>query len=884
MFHANIATKLHIFFRDHTNLFDLLGGFYFTIPSAQWFYNHPANNAMLLTMMSFAALFIAPLNSISNTIKDGNLLQVSYVKERFNYTIVSRYIIVLVAAIFVRNFVFSAGCLIFMVFDILIFYKRYTNFIFHNRSVLVNFLAQKIRNENKTSKIFLTTFNEMKAVLNRFEQKYRSHDQAYNTSLTVKSRVRAQELEKGKFRNFLYLTNRILNYTKQDAKKKNRNFRSRLFFNLKDFQFYFSIDFTNNKEPTEQTVEQLRQKLEKWFIDCFEYLPDDKKGFILPYLIEDLDIHFFDLYQKNEFKILFSNIDLVKEAIARADLKIGYGAYDVLYFFSKIFLQYPEMNKVVSFSDKLYHLWLVVFEKIVELDNSIVEFAFKNLAFAVKQEFVSEFYIRHNLTKDLHAVLQKKSKVIGDDFLFYFFYSLVQVVLYLQKKNIPAYTAFLEMINFFNKELSSAEGKIYCKDGAEKNATVYAKESLLLLTSYYFHQNKKKLAKLIFGYLDQDVAAIFFSLIRNDNKVRRWSWAEWFRSEYFEGISLERISLRDCTLNFVLSSLIKQKSYQNLTALNYQEEDVECLQKMIQLLENKNDKLKSVLLDCLYKAIRKEKNPLEEKRITEFYHCCDLGYELAMKLSDLWKFQLQDKRGTKIGYDLLMKKQVFLQKEPLKLEDFESYGEDLAKIENTTLKEQLMRRFSVSDLSYQKIFQKILPEAIQQPEVEVIFFGNSYEITKFFIGEEQINSFEKHLTLSIDRKKKNIFSDMYALGATQNIYAFHYKQQKKNFYFLPDNNKQNVHLLLFSKLDKLQLRYSKIEAGNNYTANYSSYRLTLPSTDPKFIQTFLKNKKINTEQEGDVLLSTRINFEAYVAPEIIFSQKKYLSCLYYIKN
>lgn len=875
-FHPLLASKISIYFRFYPL------SYFHQLPSS-WFYNHPKNLLILLAIMSFSAFFIAPLNSFSNVIKDGNLLQVNYVKEKFSYNIIARYLSILTSAILVQNFLFSIFCLAFIVIDILIFYKRYTKFLFQNTNVLTNFLAKKIRQENETRKIFFEIFDETKRNITRFEKKYHSLDESYNSILTLKTNRGVQELEKKKFRFFLYLMNNYLNYEKKDSKKI-RYFRSRVFFDFRRCQVTLSVDFIDKNKDSGGTSEKIKQKLEKKFIDCFEYLPKDYRSTLIPHLTENLDVHFFDLYQKNEFKSLFTNIDLLREAIAKSNLKVGEGIYDILYFFSRLILYYPEMNQTTSFNDKLYKLWLAIFEKSLELDKNIIEFCLKNLTYAIEKGFISEEYYPI-IKKDLSYWFQQKSKNVNEESLFGFFYSMIHMVIYLQKKNISDYKFILEFIFFFDKEFSMGQ-KIKLQNGLESIASNYAKEGLLLLAAYYFHQKKKTLAFQIFSHFGQDFFLTFISLARSQEKIRQWHWAEWFRGEYVQNTISPRISLLSCLYQFVLDRIKQQKNYDILVQLEYQEEDVEWLQEILILLGRKNKKLQNILLEGIYQGLNKEQTPLNQKRVCEFIHCCKIGYASVLKLSDILTSQLQKEVRKNIGSTFQIDKQIFFKNEALKLEDFETYGEDLAIVENKKLKTDLKKKLITINISYQKFFQRVFLDIIQKPEIEVIFFGDFHQFTQFFVTEKQSNVFQKELTLAIQKKKqKTIYSAFYMSEIIHDSYIVSYQSQKKNCYFLPDNRKKGLDVLLYYKKDNLKVHYYQSANANedNLVINHIDYKISsYNKSSGKNLKKIQKRQEINIQPTNQKLFSTKIEFEANVAPKIIFSQKRYLSCMYHI--
>ena len=175
LFFEPITKNINTYIYYETNIIDgKIFNLYHLLPDLEWFYQYQNQLPIFLAILSFSALFIAPLNSINNTIKDGNLLQVTYIRDRFNYTIVGRYLLIILVNVVIGNFILSLLSLFFIVIDIFIFYRRYADFIFKNNKVMVNFLSSKIREENKTRKIFLETFEETKSILGRFEKKHKN--------------------------------------------------------------------------------------------------------------------------------------------------------------------------------------------------------------------------------------------------------------------------------------------------------------------------------------------------------------------------------------------------------------------------------------------------------------------------------------------------------------------------------------------------------------------------------------------------------------------------------------------------------------------------------------------------------------------------------------
>ena len=241
LFFKPIYQKITIFFYYDTNIIDgKIFSLYHRLPNLEWFYEYQNQLPIFLAILSFSALFIAPLNSINNTIKDGNLLQVTYIKDRFNYTIVGRYLLIILVNVVIGHFILSLLSLFFIVIDIFIFYRRYADFIFKNNKVMVRFLGSKIREENKTRKIFLETFEETKSILSRFEKKHKTLTSDYDTSITLVSRFGVQEVDKGKFKSFLNSANHKLSFSEDKVSSYYKNPTETLTL----LPLYYKMNFT----------------------------------------------------------------------------------------------------------------------------------------------------------------------------------------------------------------------------------------------------------------------------------------------------------------------------------------------------------------------------------------------------------------------------------------------------------------------------------------------------------------------------------------------------------------------------------------------------------------------------------------------------------------
>ena len=696
------------------------------------------------------------------------------------------------------------------------------------------------------------------------KKKYPSHPKAYNNDIKFKSNKGVRELEKAKFKNFLYLVNKKLILDKK-TDKKYRYFRTRVLFNFRECQVTLSIDFIDKKINNSFS----KKVIEKWFVDCFDYLSIDDKYSLIPNLTENMEVHFFDLYKKNEFKSLFSNIDLLREAVARANLAVGNGIYDILDLYSKIILQYPEMNQITSFNTKMYKLWLVIFQKVIILDRNVVEFCIRNFVYAVEGGFINKDDYSH-LDKDIYDVLVKEKNSISDDFLFYFCYASTSSILFLRKNSLLVVPFFLKLLVNFSKKFS-----IGMENSLEKNLKNYINEALLLLAAYYNYQKDNKFSKQIFTYIQENYLPTFFHLMGNDNEVRRWRWAEWFQQKYLLNPFLSRTSLRECLLKFSVKQILQQKSYEHLHEIHYHEKDVETLEQIFSLIPKNTRKLPNILLDTIYQILEKKQAPLIKNRVEEIFHCFHLGYMNIAKLSDFIGAQIIDEVGKKITHKFKVKKQVFLTKHSFNLDDFISYGEDLAKIENKILRTKLFKKKQPQKISPIDFFQQILLTQIKDPKIKIFCFGNIYHFMQFFNQKNHQSIYHPDLFfVSSLKEKKKIYSGNYNLEIDIQSYAFNYQNQEKKCFFLPDGDKDHLDILFYDKQAELKISYKKPTNKENLWKHHGNYELLAPKNNLKLLKNnFLKNKK-NLMENQMLTSTTRVEFALSIAPEIVFSQKK----------
>ena len=307
LFSKPITSQISLFIAKNIDGLFLVN-LYYKLPNLEWIYNNPNQRFIYLLVMSLSALFIAPLNSINNTIKDGNLLQVAYIRERFNYAIITRYLLVLPAIIFVENIIFSTLSLIFVVGDIIYFYRSYANFIFNNNKVMVSFLTDKIKEEDKTRADFLQSFKDFKKTILRYERKNKSLHTSYNNRWTFTSQSGVQDVDRHKLKHFLVALNHRLEINLETNKDNNqqrrfRNFSSNIFFNLRDLKISLSIDYQQITKS--ETDNNLFVGLKNEFYEAFDYLKKNEGKSILPHLMDGLDIHFLTFIKKMNLRFYF---------------------------------------------------------------------------------------------------------------------------------------------------------------------------------------------------------------------------------------------------------------------------------------------------------------------------------------------------------------------------------------------------------------------------------------------------------------------------------------------------------------------------------------------------------------------------------------------------
>ena len=71
LFFEPITKNINTYIYYETNIIDgKIFNLYHLLPDLEWFYQYQNQLPIFLAILSFSALFIAPLNSINNTIKD----------------------------------------------------------------------------------------------------------------------------------------------------------------------------------------------------------------------------------------------------------------------------------------------------------------------------------------------------------------------------------------------------------------------------------------------------------------------------------------------------------------------------------------------------------------------------------------------------------------------------------------------------------------------------------------------------------------------------------------------------------------------------------------------------------------------------------------------
>ena len=210
-----------------------------------------------------------------------------------------------------------------------------------------------------------------------------------------------------------------------------------------------------------------------------------------------LDVYFFDLYKKNEFRVLFSNIDLMQEAISQADLRIGSGVFDVLDFFHKIFNDYKTMNTVPSFNEKIYQLWVAVFKKSILLDKNVTDFHFRNFCLGLEKGFINELHLQKFNTNIKNALLQTTETLRGD-FIFALFNSLLKIVVRMSWINYNYASQFIKKMDYFGKEIFYDANLKITPENREQGLWD-AKHGLVFTRSLLFATKKKKIMSTEFS-------------------------------------------------------------------------------------------------------------------------------------------------------------------------------------------------------------------------------------------------------------------------------------------------------------------------------------------------------------------------------------------------
>ena len=837
--------------------------------------------------MSLSALFIAPLNSINNTIKDGNLLQVAYIRERFNYAIITRYLLVLPAIIFVENIIFSTLSLIFVVGDIIYFYRSYANFIFNNNKVMVSFLTDKIKEEDKTRADFLQSFKDFKKTILRYERKNKSLHTSYNNRWTFTSQSGVQDVDRHKLKHFLVALNHRLEINLETNKDNNqqrrfRNFSSNVFFNFRDLKISLSIDYQQITKS--ETDNNLFVGLKNEFYEAFDYLKKNEGKSILPHLMDGLDIHFFDLYQKNEFKVLFSNIALMQSAIAKTDLRIGNGIFDVLYFFNKIFNQYPNLNKVANLNEKFYQLWLEVFKQSMLLDKTLIDFIFKNFSDAIKKEFFTEDQLV-KFDRDLVEALQQKSDKITDDFIFYFLSALTNLALQLQTADLKLTMLFIQKVDYFGKEIHS-DYNLGLAPEVRQNGIIYAHQGLFLLAAYFFQHNKKAICQKILEIIKDNIFQTFLYLAKNEQQIKRWSWAEWFIDNHSRP-TFGRIKLIELITNLLVFYLNNNGAgIKNFTKLEIKKEHLNYLKALYTKISSTQKQQQKAINYLLQKALIEESKALKSTNIIlsrqqEFFEHCNLEYTEYNKISDFIKPKLQNKLHKNLGYQSFLEIYPFLRNRSLQLEEYEDYGLHLVETENRYFIKTLEEKLGLQTISYEELFTKIIPKTVIEKDSEVMFFGrSSYKLTRFFTLKNQFNKFMPDLELLLDKKQK---SD----EIEKKSFLMRINNQSKPIHFLPIYSKSGAYLFIYKKSDEINLNYFKTtKKTEDLKTNYTSYLLTKPKMHSHAVENYFKNHKLTKLSliEKKTIMIKKLQLNLAVAPCLELPQEKYLSKIFYIQR
>ena len=812
LFFKPIYQKITIFFYYDTNIIDgKIFSLYHRLPNLEWFYEYQNQLPIFLAILSFSALFIAPLNSINNTIKDGNLLQVTYIKDRFNYTIVGRYLLIILVNVVIGHFILSLLSLFFIVIDIFIFYRRYADFIFKNNKVMVRFLGSKIREENKTRKIFLETFEETKSILSRFEKKHKTLTSDYDTSITLVSRFGVQEVDKGKFKSFLNSANHKLSFSedKVSSYKKLSYFRSSVFFNFRDLKISLFLDYKENKtlQKSDGNSDAIASLLQNEFHRVFNYLKKNHYEGILPYLMSGLDIYFFDLYKKNEFRILFSTIDLMQEAISQADLRIGSGVFDVLYFFKKIFNDYKAMNTVPVFNEKIYRLWLAVFKKSILLDKNVTDFHFENFCFGLERGFINEPNVQEFNT-DIKTALLQNEEDIHNDFIFTLFQSLSKIVVRMSWINNDYSNQFTKTIAYFGEEiLSDANLKITPENREQGHSD--SQQGLFLLAAYCLRQNKKQLCQQNLALLKGDIIAVFLQFAENEVWSYKWQWEQWFKEEKADTKISQKIDLRDFVCYLLLFYLKdKKQAFSMLKQQNYKKEHLNYLERLHTLCGKKSSlkiALKKILQETLKKEMQKQSVAVLEEKKLELFKYSNEEYKSENKLSDFIKLKSVVTKTKKITMQWILAKKNFLEQKHSSLEEYDDLAENLVKLEHKHCLKKLKSALKIKHISYKQFFTELAPKLLAEEGTHILFFGGSYQIRQFFQSQGEKNKFLPEISLQVTQKKAVFDVNGKEYNYSQSRYWLLHNSEKRAIYFLPYIEENGIYLFAYKKRDKFKL-------------------------------------------------------------------------------
>ncbi len=875
-FFEPITKKINTYIYYETNIIDgKIFNLYHRLPDLEWFYEYQNQLPIFLAILSFSALFIAPLNSINNTIKDGNLLQVTYIRDRFNYSIVGRYLFLILIIIVVGHFILTLLILFFIVTDIFIFYRRYANFIFKNNRVMVRFLSSKIREENKTRSVFLETFIEVKDILARFEKKHKNLTSDYNTSITLVSRLGVQEVDKGKLKSFLTSANHKINFyeDKKTSYKKFSYFRSSVFFDFRDFKISLVLDYKENKtlQKSDEYSESITASLQNEFYRVFDYLKKNHFEGILPYLMSGLDVYFFDLYKKNEFRVLFSTIDLMQEAISQADLRIGSGVFDVLDFFHKIFNDYKTMNTVPVFNEKIYQLWLAVFKKSISLDKNVIEFHFSNFCFGLEKGFINKLHLQ-KFNLDIKTALLQSENSLHSDFIFAFFNSLLKIAVSMSWTEYDYANQFAKKIAYFGEEIFFDANLKITPENREQSQ-LDSKQGLFLLAAYCLQQKKKNLCIKSLALLRDDTVTVFLQFAENEVWSQKWQWEQWFKEEKADSKILQKINLRDFVCYLLLFYLKNEKKASSLLKQqNYKKEHLNYLERLHILCNQKNRlkiTLKKILQDTFKKEIQSRSVAILEEKKLELFKYCNEEYKSENKLADFIKFNsvlFKDKRisNKKRSLQWILAKKNFLGKKALILEDYDHLAENLLELEHRHCLQKICSVLNIKHISYKELFIEIIPKLLEEEGVNILFFGDSYKIRRFFESQGEKNQFLLELSLQVSQKK--VFFSMHNkdYDYLQTRYWLIHNLEKRAIYFLPYVKEKGIFLFIYKKRDKFKLVCNTSQANlENQQTGHINYELNSPSLNSKIAENFFKNENLHSlsDTEKKAILLNNFTFK-----------------------